>query len=308
MADFRFTVDTEPMADSIDRVAYHVDGVTTAVVAMQTAVVIAEQRAAESVCQNLDKGFYTLIRSQISQKIAKLRSDVDSKLMEMAQQTVTLKAIKSRMERDYMMIANRYMKLFGSLNNNLRIRIFELDKDTAKFVTQDIESITNRLGRFLGSVSTNQSESVGSSQVIASSKTKGLGYKVVEAMHLFISDIKQQKYRVSRILAPEKGGKNFDCYIPVMIAEYAGKGASQNQVKFSLPKAGDAVLNSILDKSINNAIMSSIDKLSWVEADREEKDKVNAELNQLIAKADCSERVKKQINQLHSANSWQKLQ
>jgi len=308
MADFRFTVDTEPMADSIDRVSYHVDEVTTAVIAMQTAVVIAEQQAAENVCQNLDRGFYTLIRSQISQKIAKLRSDVDSKLMEMAQQTVTLKGIQNRMERDYMMIANRYLKLFNSLNNNLRIRIFELDKDTTNFVTQDIESITNRLRRFLGTVSTNQSESVGSSQIIASSKTKGLGYKVVEAMHHFISDIKQQKYRVSRILSGQKNGKSFDCYVPVMITEFVGKSISQNQLRFAIAHPNDAVLDSILDKNINNAIMSSIDKLIWTAADKDEQAKINAELNRVIAKSDCTERIKKQIGLLSNENNWQKLQ
>ncbi len=42
--DFGFTVDTEPMARSIDHVSNHVDGVTTAVVAMQTAVVVAEKQ------------------------------------------------------------------------------------------------------------------------------------------------------------------------------------------------------------------------------------------------------------------------
>ena len=47
MAQFNFTVDTEPMADSIDGVANHVDGTTAAVVAMQTAVIIAEEKGAE---------------------------------------------------------------------------------------------------------------------------------------------------------------------------------------------------------------------------------------------------------------------
>jgi len=83
MPHFNFTVDTNPMANSIDGVADHVDGTTTAVVAMQTAVVIAEQKGAEKICNNVNFGFYSLIRSQISQKIATHKSKADAKIMEL---------------------------------------------------------------------------------------------------------------------------------------------------------------------------------------------------------------------------------
>ena len=53
---------------------------------MQTAVIIAEEKAADHVCNNVNKGFYSLIRSQISQKMAKLQSEVDSHLMQLVQQ------------------------------------------------------------------------------------------------------------------------------------------------------------------------------------------------------------------------------
>ena len=61
-------IDTTPMADEIRTVSNHIEGTTTAVVAMQTAVVLAEKQAAETVCRNVNRGFYTLMRSQISQK------------------------------------------------------------------------------------------------------------------------------------------------------------------------------------------------------------------------------------------------
>ncbi len=307
MANFKFTVDTEPMAESINRVSYHVDGVTTAVVAMQTAVIIAEQRAADNVCRNLDNGFYTLIRSQVSQKIARLNSDVNSKTMEMVQQTAALRSIRGRMERDYMMIAARYNKLFNSLNNNLRIRIFELDKYVTGFVTQDIASVTNRLRQFVGTVSTNQLESIGQSQMIASSKTKGLGFSVVESMHQFVADIKQQKYMVSSILSNKKAEKNYDFFIPVVITESVGRSSAQNQLRLIIPKPNDAGLNSTLERNVNNSVMSAINELNWSEVNRDEKHKVGLELNRLIERADYPERIKKQMNTLYGASNWQML-
>jgi hypothetical protein len=73
MANFNFTVDTNPMADSIDGVANHVDGTTAAVIAMQTAVVIAEQKGAEKICNNVNFGFYSLIRSQFLKRLQRIK-------------------------------------------------------------------------------------------------------------------------------------------------------------------------------------------------------------------------------------------
>ena len=130
MAYIDCVVDTEPMAREITSVSNHIKGTTAAVVGMRAAVIQAEEEASDHVCENVNRGFYTLIRSQISQKIAKLKSEVDSHLMQLNQQRKQLLAIRSRMERDYNMISNRYLKLFNGLNQNLRQRVFELDRPT----------------------------------------------------------------------------------------------------------------------------------------------------------------------------------
>lgn len=82
MANFNFTVDTSPMASEMQSVSHGVNRVSGAVVAMQAAVIAAEKEGAEHVCQNVNKGFYSLMHSQISQKIAQLTSTVEAKLLE----------------------------------------------------------------------------------------------------------------------------------------------------------------------------------------------------------------------------------
>ncbi|MDR0989173.1 MAG: hypothetical protein LBM06_06905 [Prevotellaceae bacterium] len=86
MADISIQVDTNPMAEKVGTVAGHVNQTTMAVVTMQTAVIAAEQEAANNVCVNVNRGFFTLIRSQISQKIAQKRSEIDSLLLSLNQQ------------------------------------------------------------------------------------------------------------------------------------------------------------------------------------------------------------------------------
>ena len=134
MSSFHFTVDTAPMASEIHNVSKHVDATTAAVVAMKTAVIDAEQEAADHVCDNVNRGFFSLMHSQISQKIAQYTSTVEAKLMEMAQYAAALKGIQTRMQGDYNMISGRYTKLFRSINNNLQSRIAELDKPVFQLV------------------------------------------------------------------------------------------------------------------------------------------------------------------------------
>ena len=83
MAHIDCILDTEPMAQEMSSISNHIKGTTAAVVAMQTAVVLSEQKAADHVCSNVNKGFYAMMRSQISHQIATLRSKVDSYLMQL---------------------------------------------------------------------------------------------------------------------------------------------------------------------------------------------------------------------------------
>ena len=76
-------IDTTPMAAEMQSVSSHVQGTTAAVVTMQSAVIAAENHSANKVCSNVNRGFYTLMCSQISQKIANKHSRVEALLMKM---------------------------------------------------------------------------------------------------------------------------------------------------------------------------------------------------------------------------------
>ena len=64
MAQFDFVVDTNPMAQSVDGVSMCVNATTAAVTTMQAAVIEENNRASKDICDNVDRGFYSLIRSQ----------------------------------------------------------------------------------------------------------------------------------------------------------------------------------------------------------------------------------------------------
>ena len=302
MAQFNFKVDTAPMADSIDGVAHHVNGTTAAVVAMQTAVVIAEQKGAEKICSNVNYGFYSLIRSQVSQKIAMHKSRADAKIMELQQQTVSLAAIKSRMEKDYMMLASRYTRLFEGLNKSLRARVFELDKPVTGFVHKDISPVANRIKRLAGTPSTTQSESLTDSQMISVSNTKYNAMRNISSMQDFIFNSENQKRLIGSILTREPVSKPTEKFIPVIVSESEGLNVRQTHWQITQPQ-----LRKNIYTKVESFAYSSLENMKWNDDDSNNMNRVKQEFENIVVQSSVSDRVKKQMLSFIESAKWQKL-
>lgn len=197
---FNCVVDTTEMAKEVKSVSNHVDATTTAVVGMQAAVIKAQNDGAQRVCTKVNQGFYAMIHSQISQKMAKLQSQVDAQLMRLNQQRKQLTGIRKRMERDYQMLAARYTKLFTGLNRNLLQRITELDRPILDFATTDAELIINRSNQMVSTVPIGQSESIRLSQKVTASNLKYRAARAVDSIESFIADSNRLKAITDRIL------------------------------------------------------------------------------------------------------------
>jgi|APTNR8051073442_1049403.scaffolds.fasta_scaffold02789_3 hypothetical protein len=298
MADFSFNVDTNPMAQSLQRVAQRVDDVTYAVREMQDAVILADKEAADNVCANVNRGFYTLIRSQISQKIAKLKADVESKSMEMVQQSQTLRTFRHRMEQDYVMIARRYSKLFDSLNKSLRQRIFELDKFATHFVHRSVTSMDNRVIHSSGVFIVGSQENVEAHQKLISSNTKGIAQIGIESISKFIIDIKDQKQHISSILVNRRFGVQIIYYIPVIFAESTIRGVAEASFSNYIPNSPSEILNNKLKSVTHNLISSGGQSLKWVETDFVGKERIVSEFGRLVNSSEVSDRLKKETLRL----------
>lgn len=304
MPTFNYTVDTQPMADELSSVSRHVDATTTAVVAMQTAVIIAEERAANHVCANVNRGFYSLIRSQISQKLAKLQSDVDSHLMQLRQQKNALLNIKGRMQRDYNMISARYIKLFNGLNTNLKNRIFELDKPTIDFAHREIERMSNRSKYLTASIPVNQLESISSSQKIIASNVKQKGAKVIDSMKSFLKDMNAQKKLTDQILVNDNRiSKTSTAFIPIIVYEYNIDKADQKITDVIVSKVE---LSNITQSSIKNKVLSESAQIEWKQNTTNSQE-INSEISKMLSSSSKSQRVKDLALQLFQSNNYQAI-
>jgi|GEM_PF-3084051 len=176
-------VPTEPMARSVDQLALHMDGTTAAVVAMKVATIAAEKEATDLVCTNVNRGFRSLIVSQISQKSAKAKAVLDAKLMELMHQKGALQRVHQQMDRDYHRIAARYRKLFQTLDLALKSRIFELERLPALLSGKQMPEMERRIQAFGGQPFVHQAEGLGASQALAATKVRADTLNVIRSMH-----------------------------------------------------------------------------------------------------------------------------
>ena len=293
MATFNYTVDTKPMAEEMRSVSKHVTATTGAVVAMQAAVVIAEAKAAEHVCANVNRGFYSLIRSQISQKMAKLQSEVDSHLIQLLQQKKALLSIKARMQKDYNMISSRYIKLFNGLNSNLKQRVFELDKPTIDFAIKEIDKIGNRSKYLSAMVPLGQIEALNASQKIISSNIKFRGQNVIHSMNTFLHEMNNQKKLTDQILI--KDGRiesSAKVYSPVVIMTCNRERNSTN-IEVQIPSSQ---FNQACKSAIQNAVFSEADSIQW--KNNPMNPELKSEFSKCLAQSQKSQRIKDLANQL----------
>lgn len=302
MANIDCVVNTTPMAQEIDSVSRHINLTTAAVVGMKAAVISAEEEATTQVCNNVNRGFYALIHSQISQKIAKLQSEVDSHLMKLNQHSKQLNGIKSRMQRDYGMLSSRYTKLFNGLNKNLENRVFALDKPTIDFAVKEISAVSNRTKQLSAIVPVSQLESLTASQKMVASSLKSRGMRVLSSMHDFLGDMKAQEIITHRILLPERCNAEMQpIMVPVIIRETNN---SRNDKHIDI-YVNNTNLPQRAQDSIKNCVNNQ--KLEWTEPKSGSQNELRSEFSKCISKSDSSQRVKDMIERLFSQSSFQTI-
>lgn len=290
-------VDTTPMAAEIERVSRNVNGTTAAVVTMQSAVIAAEKNSAEKVCSNVNRGFFTMIRSQISQKIANKQSRVEALLMHLAQQKRQLLGVKSNMEREYARIAARYLKIFTSINKELEQRIRQIDQPVFELVNKHMATSSNRMNALSGWITTSQSESVTRSQQILVSKMKCNAQAALEQSTDFLSQISEQRVLTDQVLISNHDGNDTKAYqIPVIICEFSNDGSGYSRTKYSLPDylfetTSTQIINSIRDK----------EDLPWKE--QCEEPRIHEEFSRLLDASNASARVKTMMKKMYSSSS-----
>lgn len=294
---FRYTVDTEPMASELEKVSKNVQGTTAAVVAMESAVVAAEIAGSEKVCKNVNRGFFTLIQSQISQKIANKQSRVESLLMELAQQKKRLVGIKNTMEREYARVASRYIRIFSGVNKELELRIRQIDEPIFNLVNKDMTASSNRMNAMTAMITTSQSESLSKSQQILVSNLKNNAKIALDQSSDYLKHVGEQRVITGKTLITNPYGNDTACFfLPVVVLE-----TISNRQKFSHAdiEFSDRFPSMNRDR-ISNAIREHYAQMNWRKSP--DKQSINDAFSSIIDSSNTPDRVKKMMMNLYNSS------
>jgi len=137
-------VDTTPFDSSVASCNTHVNGLTASVGAMNAAQCASIAKNAEKVSKSIIDGFFHTVRTDLSTQKAELEQAVEARLILLRQQAATLQEKQKKMAEDYARTTARYQKIFTDLNNELSIRIHEIDQPVFN-VAKDIDEQSDRM-------------------------------------------------------------------------------------------------------------------------------------------------------------------
>lgn len=285
-------VDTKPMADKIGEVSKKVEHTTEAVVAMKAAVLAENNKATEHICQNVSLGFYSMMCSQISQKLAENKSRVEALLVELGHQKKRLLGIQHNMETDYHRISARYQRIMTNLNKQLKKRIENLDEPIFRLCEKEVASVDNRKFSIAASASTCQKEDVSLGQRLLASKLKEHSLQLVHSSSVMLIHLANYKQRSEQILIDNMPAENKLYHIPVAVAlrtvDRSGAEDLQVCVAEKIPTiASQTIRNTIVDNFSNIALSNNLSN-----------DKVDSAFRRLLEDGKLPQRIKDTMTSL----------
>ena len=282
-------IGTQPMAEKIDQVSWHVDMTTDAVAGMETAVIAQEKSSTEQICGKLDVGFFNVVISQIAQKLANENANARALALELIQQQKALQNLQTRMTGDYNMIGSRYAKLFGSLDQELRHRIVELDKPLMDYCSQQVKQLQNRIYNLVSGVPVLQSESLAATQAIAAAHIKKNAQYLIEVAGEYIKHDKRQENTTQNLLCARVDIEQ-KYYIPIIIDEENTELRKDTSIVRDNPELKNSIGEAAYQRTLQT-INSNISTMEW-KSSTDKTVKIVNEYLKMVDKSEIPKRVK----------------
>jgi hypothetical protein len=225
-------VDTNPFDRSVEHCGNNVNLLTAAVVATESAEIASKELNSRKVADTIIGGFFSLIRSDISQQVAELSQSIDAHLMHLKELAQTCLGKKKQMESDYTRIMGRYMKIFGDLNNELSNRIYELDKPAFAFKNEtDHQKIRTSDNDMVNTVAIFGVESSDLQSKISSSIAKKRALDTLNKAKVFLWQQKNLNATIQKSMFNESVTNTM--YSPVCYFEVSNAGNHVDKTIFS---------------------------------------------------------------------------
>jgi len=291
-------VDTNPFDRSINSCNNSVNMLTGAVVATEAAQIASIDKNAQKVAGTIVDGFFSYIRSEISQQVMELSQKIDAHLLHLRELAKSCAAKQKQMETDYNRISSRYLKIFDDLNRELENRIFELNKPAFVFKSDNDKHAIRTTGNDLVSTVTVFGSESGELQAkISASVIKKRALNAINQANIFLWKQKKLQSTINQSMLKENVAATR--FSPVCFIETNDE---KNPTGKNVYQAG------FLPKSNPNELIEKFRNQTWVTATKEQKDNIQRYFNSEVSAAYTSnsrhdERVKEMIVKIFDVNS-----
>jgi hypothetical protein len=290
-------VDTVPFDKSVAKCNTNVNLLTGAVVATEAAQIASIDSNAKKVGQTIVDGFFKTIRSEISQQIMELSSQLDATLMHLHELAKRCVDKQRQMETDYNRISSRYIKTFDDLNNELENRIFELNKPAFVFKRESDKNSVRTLGSDLVSVVSVFGREGGELQAkISASIAKKRALDTIGKANTFLLKQKRMNSIIHQSMLNENRAATR--YSPVC---YMETGNERSQIEKQVYQAG------FLPEIQANELIDGFQSQKWDGISKTDRENIqryfNAEVSKRYASTDQHEsRVRENILKMFNSN------
>lgn len=197
-------VDTETFDASVDECEMSLGRLTSALTETEAAELRAKEINSKRVADSIINGFFSYIRSEISQQASELSKIVESKLIMMRELMKSAKSKRVQMEGDFKRISDRYCKIFDDLNREVSNRILENDRTAFDFRNETdkfkVRAFNNDLVTVISVFGAENSELL---SLISSSVTKKRVFDTINLSRMFILEQKRLEQSVKGSLINE---------------------------------------------------------------------------------------------------------
>jgi hypothetical protein len=277
-------VDTTPFDSSVSNVNRHVDALTGAVVAMNTAQVAAINKTSKEVSTSILNGFFGTIKAEISQQLQALDSAVKAAFGLIMEQGKAVTQKKEQMEKDFNRISSRYVDLFGNLDAECHKRVHELDKpafNLSEKVQKDLinEAITGEGAKNYIAIN----EDASSKMMLVTSSLLRKVEEVIKTLYGYITQETRITALVDSFVEDEQVSENTALLVPVIFTEsdtLAGNGAAGRDYNCFIPDALPDEKNSVISGQVDSYCQGGSDA-RWKEAEKNSDELLDKEFRQL---------------------------
>jgi len=286
-------VDTNDFDNSVNDCNKHIGALTTSVVATKTAHAKSITDNSKRISQSIISGFFSTVKSELSQQIAELKSQVDATLIHLNEMAKRCRDKRRKMESDYNRICQRYTKVFNDLNTELQHRVFELERASFKLEEETMECANRSLtSENAGTTSVTSSENARVQSHILASTAKKRALDAIHRANGYLVYQQENRNVITRSLFDSPAERHY--YVPVCLAEYVDPDNHIDK-KVNLYKP------QVVPNSSRRRMTGEVQRGNWRDIDPTTREKIRKEFLQNVAQAyaadsDHDSRVKTYLN------------